>query len=133
MTFNYNYLDKINELKDYLQKKGLILIKKEMNLNDDDIINIYCQLQYKYRNKIINVHLKPSDENCLSIFYSYWQCQNKLVKYNSGVLEYTIMKIPAIDNIYIKTIKQSLKTFKKLLKVHLRNYKEVKNKVKIKL
>lgn len=126
MTFNYDYQEKINELKDFLQKQGLKLLEEKINIVND-IDNCYCQLTYKYDNKIINVHLKACNDKSLSIFYSYWHSENKISYGSCPIVEYSIIEIPAEKELFLENIKQSFNIFKRMLNIYFKYHKEIKN------
>ena len=126
----YNYRELYQEIFEFLKKQKYEIIKCEFNMADNDY---YCRIKFILENKCVNVSITPYDEFTFLIGFSYWQCENKIVDSNSPVIEYSILKVSPVKESFADTIKQYLKIFKKMLKVHLRNYKEVKNKVKIKL
>ena len=123
---NYDFQEKINELKSFLKRNEVNIIKEAINISDD-IDNCYCQLKGKIKDKIINIHLKTYDENSLSIFYSYWLIENKIVDSNSPVIEYSIMEIPSECKKKKKIFKQSFHTFMEMIKVYSKINKEIEN------
>lgn len=126
----YNYRELYQETLKLLKKQKYEIIKCEFNMADNDY---YCRIKFILMKKCVNISITPYDEFTVLIGFSYWQCENKIVDNNSPVIEYSILKVHPTKESFNNIIKQYLKIFKKMLKVHLRNYKEVKNKVKIKL
>ena len=126
--YDYEALYKI--IKKLLEKQKLAIVREEFQADKDDY---YCRIKFILMKKCVNISITPYDEFTVLIGFSYWQCENKIVDSNSPVIEYSILKVHPTKESFSNTIKQYLKIFKKMLKVHLRNYKEVKNKVKIKL
>ena len=126
----YNYRELYQETLKLLKKQKYEIIKCEFNMADNDY---YCRIKFILMKKCVNISITPYDEFTVLIGFSYWQCENKIVDSNSPVIEYSILKVHPTKESFSNTIKQYLKIFKKMLKVHLRNYKEIKNEVKIKL
>ena len=126
----YNYRELYQEIFEFLKKQKYEIIKCEFNMADNDY---YCRIKFILMKKCVNISITPYDEFTVLIGFSYWQCENKIVDSNSPVIEYSILKVHPTKESFSNTIKQYLKIFKKMLKVHLRNYKEIKNEVKIKL
>ena len=126
----YNYRELYQETLKLLKKQKYEIIKCEFNMADNDY---YCRIKFILMKKCVNISITPYDEFTVLIGFSYWQCENKIVDNNSPVIEYSILKVHPTKESFSNTIKQYLKIFKKMLKVHLRNYKEIKNEVKIKL
>ena len=123
---NYDFQEKINELKSFLERKEVNIIKEAINIDNNNTDNCYCQLRGKHKDKIINIHLKPYDENSLSIFYSYWLIENKHIIQISPVIEYSIMEIPSESKKLEKIFKQSFHTFMEMIKVYSKINKEKK-------
>ena len=122
---NYDFQEKINELKSFLKRNEVNIIKEAINISDD-IDNCYCQLKGKIKDKIINIHLKTYDENSLSIFYSFWLVENKHNIQISPVIEYSIIEIPSESKKLEKIFKQSFHTFMEMIKVYSKINKEKK-------
>jgi len=120
MALKYDFQEKINELKSFLKRNEVNIIKEAIN------INCYCQLKGKIKDKIINIHLKTYDENSLSIFYSYWLSENKHNIQISPVIEYSIIEIPSESKKLEKIFKQSFHTFMEMIKVYSKINKEKK-------
>ena len=123
---NYDFQEKINELKSFLKRNEVNIIKEAINISDD-IDNCYCQLKGKIKDKIINIHLKTYDENSLSIFYSYWLSENKHNIQISPVIEYSIIEIPSESKKLEKIFKQSFHTFMEMIKVYSKINKEIED------
>ena len=125
MTFNYDFQEKINELKSFLKRKEVNIIREAINI-DNNTDNCYCQLRGKYKDKIINIHLKPYDENSLSVFYSFWLIENKHNIKMSPVIEYSVIEIPSEKKALVKVFEQSFHTFIEIVKTYFKINKEKK-------
>ena len=123
---NYDFQEKINELKSFLKRNEVNIIKEAINISDD-IDNCYCQLKGKIKDKIINIHLKTYNENSWSIFYSYWLSETKHNIQISPVIEFSIIEIPSESKKLEKIFKQSFYTFIEMLNIYLKNYKEIED------
>ena len=123
---NYDFQEKINELKSFLDRKEVNIIKEAINIDNNNTDNCYCQLRGKHKDKIINIHLKPYDENSLSIFYSFWLVENKHNIKMSPVIEYSIIEIPPEKKELNKIFGQSFNTFIEMLKIYAKMNKEKK-------
>ena len=119
--YDYEALYKI--IKKLLEKQKLAIVREEFQADKDDY---YCRIKFILMKKCVNISITPYDEFTVLIAFSYWQCENKIVDSNSPVIEYSILKVHPTKESFSNTIKQYLKIFKKMLKVHLRNYKEIK-------
>ncbi|MDD3819461.1 MAG: hypothetical protein PHG41_06500 [Actinomycetota bacterium] len=123
---NYDFQEKINELKSFLKRKEVNIIREAINISDD-IDNCYCQLKGKIKDKIINIHLKPYDENSLSIFYSFWLVENKHNIKMSPVVSFSIMDLSSEKVMFGYIINKSFYTFIEMLNIYLKNYKEIED------
>ena len=126
--YDYEALYKI--IKKLLEKRKLAIVRDEFHMDNNDY---YCRILFKLYNRKVNVQLTALDEENISLSYSYWASENRVDENNSPLLQYTLLRIPTDNYLFGKNLKYSFKLFKKMLKVHLRNYKEIKNEVKIKL
>ena len=114
----YNYRELYQETLKLLKKQKYEIIKIEFNMADNDY---YCRIKFILMKKCVNISITPYDEFTVLIGFSYWQCENKIVDSNSPVIEYSILKVHPTKESFNNIIKQYLKIFKKMLKVHLRN------------
>ena len=120
--YDYEALYKI--IKKLLEKQKLAIVREEFQADKDDY---YCNIQFKLFNRNVNIHLTPLGEEIIGLGYSYWASENKVKENNSPVLQYTLLRIPTDNYLFEKNLQYCHKTFKKMLKSHIKNYKEIED------
>ena len=120
--YDYEALYKI--IKKLLEKQKLAIVREEFQADKDDY---YCKIQFKLFNRNVNIHLTPLGEEIIGLGYSYWASENKVKENNSPVLQYTLLRIPTDNYLFEKNLQYCHKTFKRMLKTHIKHYKELNN------
>lgn len=118
----YDYEALYQRIKNMLAKKKLTIIRDEFHMDNNDY---YCRILFKLYNRKVNVQLTALDEENISLSYSYWASENRVDENNSPLLQYTLLRIPTDNYLFGKNLKYSFKLFKKLLKIHIKKYKEI--------
>ncbi len=119
--YDYEALYKI--IKKLLEKRKLAIVRDEFHMDND----YYCNILFKLLNRKVNIHLTPLGEDIIGLGLSYWASENRVKENNSPVLQYTLLRIPTDNYLFEKNLKHCFRTFKKMLRTHIRHYKELNN------
>jgi len=128
MALKYDFKEKVKELKEFLQMRGINITEE---INNIEVVEGYdnctCHLTCKYNNKIIEVMLTNCSNDTLSVFYNYWHSSNNNNFRMSPVVSFSIMDLSSEKVMFDNIIHKSLYTYIEMLNIYLNNYKEIEN------
>jgi len=128
MALKYDFKEKVKELKEFLQMRGINITKE---INNIEVVEGYdnctCHLTCEYKNKIIEIMLTNCSNDTLSIFYYYWHSSNNNNFRMSPVVSFSIMDLSSEKVMFGYIINKSFYTFIEMLNIYLKNYKEIED------